>query len=172
MIFNSNLNDVVEQNFLIRRLKREEKDFNNILYSFYYYYENSRLYLDIYFNKIKKYKISIHYDYPFRPPVIYLYFKEGKSVNYLDFLKKYSYINIINKEIKKYNIKCLCCKSLLCPGKWSPAIKIIKLLKECKNNCQIINSIFNKYWFLKHANKMCIPNEIIDLIFSFIFNFD
>ena len=44
MILNSNLEDTVDKNYLIKRLKKEQSDLNLIKF---YYYENQKLYLNL-----------------------------------------------------------------------------------------------------------------------------
>ena len=42
------------------------------------------------------------------------------------------------------------------PSKWTPTIRIFNIINEYENNKILINTLFNKYWFLKY----CQNNEI------------
>lgn len=165
---NSNLMDVVINKFLIKRLNREEKEFNLNIHNFFYYIQEDKIAIDIYKNKKKKFKFIINNSYPFRAPKLLIYDKNNKQVSYLSLFNSISKFPIIKEHLIKQNIQCICCNSVLCSGKWSPAIKLNKILEEYYNNHNLILTIFNKYWFLKYSQINNIPNEIICYIISFI----
>ena len=99
-------------------------------------------------------------------PYLYVFIK-NKEIKYLDFLRNYSAIPNIKKQLRTQKYNCLCCKSVLCPGKWSPSIKIANLIKEFEKNKIIIHCLFNRYWFMKIVHKYNLPNEIVEYIFKF-----
>lgn len=70
--------------------------------------------------------------------------------------KYYNNILIFNdpffiNHLKKLNINCLCCESILCTNNWSPMFGIINILDEIKKNHTLINNII----ILKYLNKIC-----------------
>tara|TARA_B100000123_G_scaffold240326_1_gene193453 strand:- start:105 stop:572 length:468 start_codon:yes stop_codon:yes gene_type:complete len=70
--------------------------------------------------------------------------------------KYYNNILIFNDQffinhLKKLNINCLCCESILCTNNWSPMFGIINILDEIKKNHTLINNIIK----LKYLDKIC-----------------
>jgi hypothetical protein len=65
-----------------------------------------------------EYAFIIDRNYPFHPPIFHI-----NNKNYLQYLKLPS--NRFSEQLKKLtNESCLCCSSLCCKYKWSPAIKL------------------------------------------------
>ena len=127
--------------------------------------------------------------FPFRPPILLInnidsieYFNvTNLFYNNLNNLKNQNenlYKNkekdipfqyeMINELKQKYNFKCLCCETLLCPGKgkWSPAIHLDVLLDEYKK-FKNIKTYLNSYGALLELNKCLgniLPLEMIEHI--------
>jgi hypothetical protein len=122
----------------------------------------------------REFTISFDYDnskfryvfddkYPFYPPKL--------------FINDWSYIKILsinNSTIRdliqeKSNKQCLCCETLLCNLKWSPAIKVDKIIDEYILNKKIIIYCINKKKLLELNTEInnLFPFEIIEKIASY-----
>ena len=108
-------------------------------------------------------KFILPFDYPFKSPQVYI-----NNKSYLKMLATKS--NFFLDEItKNYNIKCLCCNTILCSGKWYPSLKIESILHEINENKNIILNISKKYWLnkiLEKNNIYCLGLK--DYIFKYI----
>ena len=100
-------------------------------------------------------------NYPFRPPT-----KIKVDNKYIDYAIMSNEIqNIIYKF---FEIRCLCCISILCPNTWSVMTKFSDVIDEYENFMSIINSA-NNYKILK-SNRILdkFPDEIEFIIMSFL----
>jgi len=112
-------------------------------------------------------KFIFSYDYPFKPPKLLLNDKPY-----------YNYLKINNPENlktlkEKFGMKCLCCETITCPHKWTPALRLnsfideihrfrkIKIYLESKRIGPIMLNIINKY------KNYILPPEIILYICQF-----
>ena len=99
-------------------------------------------------NDYNFYELILPINYPFRPPKLNINYRK-----YFDYLKINSlYFREALVEYK--NIRCFCCKTILCGNNWSPTYKfkdiideIVKFKGYCKEISQIIiiNVIKRKY---------------------------
>ena len=140
--------------------------------------------------------ILIPQEYPFKPFSIqdYSFSKSNcNNINYLKYLGNTSklfdsYDNTIMsffysiqygkpKFLNLNKCSCFCCSSITCAYNWSPACRINNILLEyleidfitnyCKKyNYKKITHIYNKLFEL-YFNKL--PNEVIDIIFGFLY---
>lgn len=118
----------------------------------------------------REFTISFEYDnskfryvfgdkYPFYPPALF--------INDRSYLKLLSINNSTIRDLiqKKSNKQCLCCESLLCNFKWSPAITVDKIIDEYMLNKKIIIYCINKKKLLELNDFF--PFEIIEKIASY-----
>ena len=116
----------------------------------------------LFFHKNKKFKIFVN-NFPFRPPTKF-------SVDDVEV----SYSNMAS-EIQFYlksffNIRCLCCISILCPNNWYISNSFTDILNEYENFIGLINTIKN-YKLLKESYFFTrFPYEIEEHIISYIKN--
>ncbi len=96
--------------------------------------------------------------YPFKPPVAF--YKNGKKINYNVQTIPYQ---LLNNYMKIYK-HCPCCECLLCPVNWTPANKLVHIIKEYDEIKEKIIMCQKKRFFKKIQH---IPCEIIDHIVSF-----
>ena len=83
--------------------------------------------------------------------------------------KNFDMSNEIQNIIYKFfEIRCLCCISILCPNTWSVMTKFSDVIDEYENFMSIINSA-NNYKIMK-SNRILdkFPNEIEYIIMSFL----
>lgn len=104
-------------------------------------------------------------DYPFKPPIL--------MINGVNAQKCYKINNKIrlNAFMRKFGKTCLCCETLLCPHKWSPAARLPGIINEYNKNKRIKKYI-NSYILLLIANNkydIMLPDEIIDIIDHYLF---
>ena len=71
------------------------------------------------------YQFVLTNEYPFRPPATV-------TVNHVN-MKKYLQVNspkTLNELREFYNIRCLCCTSILCYNNWSPSYNLLRFISE------------------------------------------
>ena len=76
-------------------------------------------------------------------------------------------LNIINKQDRINNLKknnCMCCYSLLCPDRWSPAMRIIQIIQEYESFINSLKTIQKKRMF----KKINLPDDMIGYILDFL----
>lgn len=93
---------------------------------------------------------KIPQNFPFRPPLIELNGKNYRDM--LTFRTKY-----FQQIIKDNGISCLCCQSILCSAKWSPAYTLIDLVNEIKKNKKFIQAIVIR---TRLVRQICESNDI------------
>jgi len=93
-------------------------------------------------NRIINVYIEFNRLYPFRSPILYI-----NNYKYFDLLV----IDSIQLEKIKYPYECMCCRSLLC--NWNPIFNIISIMKEVKQNYEIIIKIVNFIYCKKIVDK-------------------
>ena len=139
---------VDRSNFAMYRAWRELENFDSKL-------NNNEISLN-YNSRI--YKINPGTKYPFHPPTIYL--SNGTKLIYSpnNFPKRlwYDYNNKTNK--------CMCCYSLLCPDRWSAAMRIIHIIREYEEFVESLKTIQKKRIF----KKINLPDDIIFYIEEFL----
>lgn len=78
------------------------------------------------------YNFDLTKDYPFHPPKNIMI----NGNNYKQSLTNYCY-NFRTVLKKNYGIECLCCNTILCGDKWSPACNICHIINELDKITQI-----------------------------------
>ncbi len=142
---NNNLSRAV-----INRLKRE-----NINYNF----DVNKQVIEFEYND-KLYSMSVE-NFPFRPPSKFSV--NNKIVSYPEMSRKNF---IILRDV--FNVKCLCCMSILCPNLWHLSYKFMDIIKEYEKFTGIINAAHN-YKLLKDKGILInLPKEIIEEILNFL----
>ena len=153
---------------------------------------NNKIVSVIIYNKLFL-QFIITESYPFRPPEVLI--NDIQLMNYLKWCSNISAIitsrkflsqknmqyahmfsinNITKKNIPVIPINCICCDSILCINKWSPALLFINIIDEAVYNKKLlfytskigqkmINLIFNN-----KDNKWSLSDDLILHIFSFI----
>ena len=133
--------------------------------------------------------LNLKPDYPFKPPTIINYSGNGESYSYWcsrilnrkdDYSILISYvfscfsmktIQGIPKTVPDKNV-CLCCESLTCGYKWSPAQNIFTVFNECvfrKNIEKYLDAMYTEYFNEIFKNsKWTIPDEVILHILEFL----
>lgn len=102
-------------------------------------------------------------DYPFKPPKNFKV--NNQSINYIIPTRKYGiFLNNF------YNIKCLCCESILCSNNWNLTFKFAQIIDEYNDINELI--LFAEiYYKLNESNFFIkIPDEIKSYIFKFLGN--
>ena len=109
------------------------------------------------------FKLEFDDKYPFYPPKFYI---NNIPYNKILYLNNSIIIDIIQTT---FNKQCLCCDSILCYVKWSPAIKIDKIMDEYIKFKKIIIYCINKKELLElnTENNNILPYEIIEKIGSY-----
>lgn len=138
----------------LKRIQREIEKIGDIVQSAEFDAANFRLILiDI---KSKKFTMDFPDSYPFHPPKNLIVDNERII---------YSKIGNNSMIYKFFNIKCMCCKSLLCSYNWNPSKTVEDIIKEYYKFKEISNSI-HLFEFL--INKKSIPEDIIKNIAGYI----
>jgi len=145
--------DKLKFNGLKRRLKNELIEFVNtgaFINVEYNNYERNNTIISITIileNDENLYKFYVNSNYPFRPPIL--------EINYRDY-KKYLIINSIKtkNELKKYNgFNCLCCSSISCGDNSTPSIRLKCFINEHKMFKKIRRDIVNRVLAKKIIEK-------------------
>lgn len=122
----------------------------------------------------KDIQAKIHYDnviikfglnYPFNPPNVFIK-KNNEEKSYIYYLSDIS--QKYSKGLKKKNIICLCCDSILCANKWSPAFTYENIISEYI----YIENIIKELNYENIITEICNSNKIycdsiMDRILSF-----
>ena len=181
---NSNLTEYLFAKYLYKRLKKEEKDFDPTIYYFNYvcninlsdnesdsnnYGDKSYQKIEIYKNCNLAFSFIISLNYPFVPPTFQIYDsnKPSKKIDYMSLIHNMN-SDFFKTEIKKLGMNCLCNKTALCPGNWSPALRFSNLIAEYNTNRELVLLICNKYWFIKFCESRHICVDIIEYILKFV----
>jgi hypothetical protein len=101
---------------------------------------------------------EISFEYPFKPPKIYLNGKNFKR--YLPSGK------LFREDLKKILDKsnCLCCSSITC--NWGPTLNIINIVDEIRNFLNIKLKLVEIFFTRKLVNR--IPIELCEIIISYL----
>ena len=120
-------------------------------------YNNTILTFDIY-------KFILSNSYPFKPPDVFI---NDKNYRNLLCIKEQHIVN----EIKKDNIQCLCCTTVLCQQNWNPVKNILYIMNEYKTNRNIILNIIRKNTYKKLIELLCIEKNIPIELSTYISNY-
>jgi len=100
---------------------------------------------------------EISFEYPFKPPKIYLNGKDFKS-----FLRTGT---IFRNDLKKIvGSDCLCCSSITC--NWGPTLNIINIVEEIKSFLKIKLKLIEIFFTRKLINK--IPLVLCENIITYL----
>lgn len=100
---------------------------------------------------------EISFEYPFKPPKIYLNGKDFKR-----FLRTGT---IFRDDLKKISgSDCLCCSSITC--NWGPTLNIINIVEEIKSFLKIKLKLIEIFFARKLINK--IPLVLCENIISYL----
>lgn len=100
---------------------------------------------------------EISFEYPFKPPKIYLNGKDFKS-----FLRTGT---IFRDDLKKIlGSDCLCCASITC--NWGPTLNIINIVEEIKSFLKIKLKLIEIFFARKLINK--IPLVLCENIITYL----
>jgi ubiquitin-protein ligase len=150
--------DKLQENGLKKRLKNELNDFakagafirvecnnyerNNTIISIIIMLENDE----------NLYKFDISRNYPFRPPIVQINYRDYKQYLMIDSLKT-------KNELKKYNrMNCLCCNSISCGDIWTPTIGLKCFINEYKIFQKLRRNIVNRVLAKKIIDKYLYPD--------------
>ena len=106
------------------------------------------------------FKFVIPESYPFKKPKLFV-----KNLEYYKLLQNGSEYFLY--ELRKKNIYCLCCSSILC--RWVPSYTLEKILNEYYENKKISISIYKK----RYVRPICYTyniycEELIEIIKSYL----
>lgn len=110
--------------------------------------------------------IKFGLNYPFNPPKVFIK-KDNEETSYIYYLSDIS--QKYSTRLKKKNILCLCCDSILCANKWSPAFTYENIISEYID----MKNMVEKMYYEDFIVEICFKNKIycdsiIDRICSFI----
>lgn len=131
-----------------KRLHRELDEYSPIF---------SKDYLHVSFVCSKKQiSVLLNEHYPFQCPIV---ISNNKYISYHN-------NDIPNRLLSEYVQKegCPCCSSITCPDNWSPALRIIHILREYDLFVDKLK-LYNKIRITKHLN---LPTDMIHMIISFL----
>jgi hypothetical protein len=102
--------------------------------------EMNKLHIMVLNKNKRNYKFILSNKYPFEQPKVFI-----GDEPYLNILK-YKKVPRVNSILNKYNINCMCCKTIIDERNWSPAYQIKNILKEIED----INNIkkYVKYYLI------------------------
>lgn len=105
--------------------------------------------------------IEFSNNYPFEPPnKIYINYK------LLDY--NYNMDNDVQYIVENYyNIRCFCCKSLMCANNWKPSNKITDILEENNKNIELIEKI-KKLLLIIDLSKNKLPTDVYTLLLDYM----
>ena len=108
---------------------------------------------------IKNFIVKIPDSYPFHPPKLFINDNDYQTMLCINSKE-------LEEVLKKRNISCLCCSSILCH--WLPTYRIIDIIDEYYNNKKLIFDTINK----KLIEQICIEyNMFCDTIINRIISF-
>ena len=112
--------------------------------------ESNELHVIILNENKRNYKFILSNKYPFYQPTVFIGDKP-----YLNILK-YKKVPRINSILHKYNINCMCCKTIINERNWTPAYQIKNILAEIDD----INNIkkYVKYYLI--IDDICCNKNI------------
>ena len=164
--------ELIKHKCLKNRIKHEYNELTNIYtnannnYTMILLYDTELCILKfIIMEKFKninnEYAFIIDRNYPFHPPIFHI-----NNKNYLQYLKLPS--NRFSEQLKKLtNESCLCCSSLCCKYKWSPAIKLYMFINELNKIRQYKRNIVYKILSDHIKDKYLIDDvDIISFLFA------
>lgn len=100
--------------------------------------------------------------YPFKSPMIQYNGKHYRDM--LIFRTDY-----FHQILRDNNITCLCCDSLLCTSKWSPACTLVDLVNEVEKNKNFIQGILRTRLVRQICQSMGVTcQEIPELILNYL----
>jgi ubiquitin-protein ligase len=102
------------------------------------------------------YSLTLDSSYPFRPPKVKINFK-----SYYEFLRTSS-VNFSEILRKIHKINCLCCDTITCGHKWSPAFTTNHLIQEIRRLNGYKRDIINKLLADKIKFKYLIDDIDLD----------
>jgi len=116
-------------------------------------------------------KFILSNKYPFEPPKVLV------NSNYYYNILQNPCSPKINRFLKKYKIRCMCCSSVICDNRWSPAYRIEHILDEINElnivkKCVMLYLIMDDICIMKNIHTDTIGMYILDFLFdnSFITN--
>lgn len=95
-------------------------------------------------------KMILGQHYPFHPPQVFV-----NEMNYIRFLHSPS--ARISLYLKRNNINCLCCSTIICDNNWSCSFTIIKILNEMNNTRKMKQQIKYEICLDEIIGKTGIP---------------
>jgi len=102
------------------------------------------------------YSLTLDSSYPFRPPKIKINFTP-----YYEFLK-ISFLPFSENLRKIHKINCLCCATITCGDKWTPAFTINTLINEIRSFKSYKRDLINKMLADKIKLKYLIDDIDLD----------
>tara|TARA_B100001250_G_C19292473_1_gene568156 strand:- start:111 stop:566 length:456 start_codon:yes stop_codon:yes gene_type:complete len=100
---------------------------------------------------------EISFEYPFKPPKIYL---NGK-----DFKRYLPSGKLFREDLKEIlGSNCLCCSSITC--NWGPTLNIINIVDEIRHFLNIKLKLVELFFTRKLVNR--IPIELCEIIISYL----
>ncbi len=152
---------------IITFLKRWNSEFINFykngIHNIQVNLESNELHVMILNENKRNYKFILSNKYPFYQPKIFI-----GDEPYLNILK-YKKVPRVNSILHKYNINCMCCKTIINERNWTPAYQIKNILAEIDD----INNIkkYVKYYLIiddicrkKNIDTDTIGVNILDYI--------
>lgn len=102
------------------------------------------------------YEFYIGGSYPFCTPKI--------KINYFDYIEFLRIRSIVFQNLLKQITKmnCLCCESYLCSDRWSPAIRLTKIVEEIRMFRKYKRDIINKFYADKIKDQYLISDIDLD----------
>lgn len=104
-------------------------------------------------------KILIHYDYPFKPPDVYLSnvkLKDKSTMRYYNFFTICS--NFYYDEKNSFQeYECPCCYNMMCS--WHLNLTILDIMKDIKKFDNQFKRLRSLYYFKKIKNNIRILNQ-------------
>lgn len=99
--------------------------------------------------------------YPFHPPQVFI-----KNIDYKRSLQCQS--KKITHHLKRRNIQCLCCSTILCDDNWSPTFTIIKIIYEINKTKNIKKRIGYELVLDEVTKQMGLPEIMKEEILLFL----
>lgn len=97
---------------------------------------DSEFYFILFINENKIYNIKMTFPktYPFRAPKVKILNEDGQEIG--DYLVSLQRIKAVDE---KNQVRCLCCESLVCHGRWHAVSNTIHIMNEINKNYNILN---------------------------------
>jgi len=135
----------------LKRWNTEFIDFyKNTIYKIQVNLEFNELHVTIINENKRNYKFILSNKYPFYKPNVFI-----GDESYINILK-YKKNSRINNILDKYNIKCMCCYTIMNDRNWSPAFQIKNIIAEIED----VNNIkkYVKYFLI--IDNICREKNI------------